>query len=38
MLINLEWGNFGADGKLDDFLTEFDKTLNENSGHVGEQM
>lgn len=38
MLINLEWGNFGADGKLDDFLTEFDKTLNENSGHVGEQI
>lgn len=38
MIINTEWGNFGADGKIDEFLTEYDRTLNENSGHVGEQM
>jgi hypothetical protein len=27
MVINTEWGNFGADGVIDDYLTQYDKTL-----------
>mgnify|MGYP003729745177 CR=1 FL=1 len=33
MIINIEWGNFGADGLLDEFLTEYDKTLILSSSH-----
>lgn len=38
MIINCESGNFGADGVLDDILTEFDKTLDSASSHKREQM
>ncbi|XKL62282.1 hypothetical protein PGB90_002115 [Kerria lacca] len=38
MIINCESGNFGADGVLDDILTEFDKTLDSASSHKREQI
>ncbi|TMS14542.1 Hexokinase-2, partial [Larimichthys crocea] len=31
MCINTEWGGFGDDGSLEEFLTEFDRELNEKS-------
>ena len=33
MIINAEWGNFGADGVIDDFLTEYDETLLASASH-----
>lgn len=37
MCINTEWGGFGDDGKLADFLTKYDKQLDENSINPGRQ-
>ncbi len=38
MIINCEWGNYGADGEIDDILTEFDITIDNASSHKREQM
>lgn len=38
MVINIEWGNFGADGKIDDFLTEFDRAVDADSIHPKNAM
>lgn len=38
VIINTEWGNFGADGCLDDILTEYDREIDRNSLNPGKQM
>lgn len=37
MCINTEWGGFGDDGKLDEFLTKYDNQLDANSINQGKQ-
>lgn len=37
MCVNMEWGAFGDDGELDDFCTEFDRAVDENSTNPGKQ-
>lgn len=37
MCINMEWGAFGDSGCLDDFRTEFDAAVDENSLNPGKQ-
>ncbi|XP_042332208.1 hexokinase-2 isoform X2 [Sceloporus undulatus] len=37
MCINMEWGAFGDNGCLDDFRTEFDVAVDENSLNAGKQ-
>uniref|UniRef100_A0A3B3SZ09 Hexokinase-2 n=1 Tax=Paramormyrops kingsleyae TaxID=1676925 RepID=A0A3B3SZ09_9TELE len=37
MCINTEWGAFGDDGMLDDFITESDREIDAASGHPGKQ-
>ncbi|XP_071495850.1 hexokinase-4-like isoform X2 [Diadema antillarum] len=37
-IINMEWGAFGDDGALDDFRTEYDKNVDENSLNQGKQL
>lgn len=38
VIINTEWGNFGANGDLDDVLTEYDRQVDEMSLNRGKQM
>lgn len=38
MLINTEWGAFGEQGTLDFVLTEFDRSIDENSINPGKQL
>lgn len=38
MLINTEWGAFGESGTLDFVLTEFDRSIDENSINPGKQL
>lgn len=37
MIINTEWGNFGADGSLNDIMTEFDRQLDTASLRPGSE-
>lgn len=37
VIVNTEWGNFGADGGLDDILTEYDREIDRNSVNPGKQ-
>lgn len=37
MCVNTEWGGFGDDGALADFLTIYDTQLDENSINPGKQ-
>jgi hexokinase len=37
MCVNTEWGGFGDDGKLNDFLTKWDQQLDEFSINPGRQ-
>jgi hexokinase len=38
MIINTEWGNFGADGALDFIVTEFDREVDSNTHNKGRQI
>ncbi|XP_030647665.1 hexokinase-2 [Chanos chanos] len=38
MCVNMEWGAFGDSGELDDFLTDFDRAVDERSTNPGKQM
>ncbi|KAI3377821.1 hypothetical protein L3Q82_008960 [Scortum barcoo] len=38
MCVNTEWGAFGDDGALDDYLTEFDRDLDSASRNPGKQL
>lgn len=38
MCVNTEWGAFGDDGALDDYLTEFDRDVDAASNNQGKQM
>ncbi|XP_056150148.1 hexokinase-2 isoform X4 [Lampris incognitus] len=37
MCVNMEWGGFGEHGELDDFCTEFDYTVDDQSSTPGKQ-
>ncbi|KAK7578137.1 hypothetical protein V9T40_010342 [Parthenolecanium corni] len=37
VIVNTEWGNFGANGALDDILTEYDREIDRNSLNPGKQ-
>ena len=37
MCINTEWGGFGDDGALDEFLTIYDRQLDAHSLNPGQQ-
>ncbi|XP_036382129.1 hexokinase-2 [Megalops cyprinoides] len=37
MCVNMEWGAFGDQGELDDFCTEFDRAVDDNSTNPGKQ-
>ncbi|KAA0716803.1 Hexokinase-2 [Triplophysa tibetana] len=37
MCVNMEWGAFGDGGELDDFSTEFDRAVDEQSANPGKQ-
>ncbi|XP_061907577.1 hexokinase-2 [Entelurus aequoreus] len=37
MCVNMEWGAFGENGELDDFITEFDRVVDASSNHPGKQ-
>lgn len=37
MCVNMEWGAFGDNGCLEEFWTEFDATVDENSLNPGKQ-
>ncbi|XP_072244599.1 hexokinase-2 [Leuresthes tenuis] len=37
MCVNVEWGAFGDNGELDDFCTEFDRSVDECSDNPGKQ-
>lgn len=37
MCINMEWGAFGDDGALDEFITKYDDIIDANSVHPGKQ-
>ncbi|XP_067092228.1 hexokinase HKDC1 [Osmerus mordax] len=38
MCINTEWGAFGDDGRLDDFITKFDREIDAASVNPGKQL
>ncbi|XP_070696446.1 hexokinase HKDC1-like [Pempheris klunzingeri] len=38
MCVNTEWGGFGDDGALDDFITEFDRDVDAASHNPGKQI
>lgn len=38
MCINTEWGGFGDNGSLDEFLTEFDQEIDRTSINPGVHM
>ncbi|KAM9860559.1 hexokinase HKDC1-like [Aulostomus maculatus] len=38
MCVNTEWGGFGDDGALDDFITEFDREVDAASNNPGKQL
>lgn len=38
MCVNTEWGAFGDDGALNDFVTEFDTDVDAASSNPGKQM
>lgn len=38
MCVNTEWGGFGDDGALKDYLTEFDRDIDAASNNPGRQM
>ncbi|KAM6943608.1 hexokinase HKDC1-like [Xenentodon cancila] len=38
MCVNTEWGGFGDDGALDDFITEFDRDVDAASANPGKQI
>lgn len=38
MCVNTEWGGFGDDGALNDFITEFDRDVDAASSNPGKQM
>lgn len=38
MIINLEWGAFGDNDELEDFLTKYDKVVDENSENAKQQI
>lgn len=38
MIVNTEWGNFGAEGSLNDILTEQDRQLDTMSLRQGTEM
>ncbi|XP_071344229.1 hexokinase HKDC1 isoform X2 [Trachinotus anak] len=38
MCVNTEWGAFGDDGALDDYITEFDKDVDAASNNPGKQI
>lgn len=38
MCVNTEWGGFGDDGRLTDYLTEFDRDIDAASSNPGKQM
>ncbi|VVC29592.1 Hexokinase, N-terminal,Hexokinase, binding site,Hexokinase,Hexokinase, C-terminal [Cinara cedri] len=38
MIINLEWGAFGDNDELSDFLTKYDKIVDRNSEHPSQQI
>ncbi|XP_060895817.1 hexokinase HKDC1 [Labrus mixtus] len=38
MCVNTEWGAFGDDGALDDFITEFDRDVDAASSNQGKQI
>uniref|UniRef100_A0A4W6FZN5 Hexokinase-2 n=1 Tax=Lates calcarifer TaxID=8187 RepID=A0A4W6FZN5_LATCA len=38
MCVNTEWGAFGDDGALDDYLTEFDRDVDAASNNQGKQI
>lgn len=38
MLINTEWGAFGERGALDFIITEFDRSIDDNSINPGKQL
>lgn len=37
MCVNMEWGAFGDSGELDDFCTDFDHAVDNNSANPGKQ-
>lgn len=37
MCVNMEWGAFGDNGELDDFLTQFDRVVDDCSDNPGKQ-
>ncbi|XP_023253503.1 hexokinase-2-like [Seriola lalandi dorsalis] len=37
MCVNMEWGAFGDNGELDDFCTQFDRTVDDCSNNPGKQ-
>lgn len=38
MCVNTEWGAFGEDGTLKDYITEFDREVDAASNNPGKQM
>lgn len=38
MAVNTEWGNFGADGELNDIRTEVDHDMDKETLRPGQQM
>lgn len=38
MCVNTEWGGFGDDGALNDYITEFDQDVDATSINPGKQM
>lgn len=38
MIINTEWGNFGADGTLNHIMTDTDRAMDKNTLRPGSQV
>lgn len=38
MIVNTEWGAFGDDGTLDNFLTKYDREVDANTINPGRQL
>ena len=38
VIVNCEWGAFGEDGSMDDWLTDYDKAVEEKVINRGQQM
>ena len=38
VIINTEWGAFGDDGKLEEWMTDADKELDKHVANKGQQM